>query len=343
MGTLPEHILAQRSETLASCAISPHADLRESIRPVIEKVAAGNREFCRDLVEQFYPLVLRKENYEGLHSDIYELLSGPLADHLDAISAGQYPRMLKSDYTSAQALGFLLLKREAQLLETPLPTLIEWANHPHAELRDHIWTHFEDHPHVITSDLGTATNLLDTDWEDCRERASAFFRDKVEEADWDPVSLVSICDSTRAEIQDFGREMITRRFREEDGPLYLSRLSQHPSTELQIFASNYLMRFAAGQPDKVALLEPYFRTVLSKIGAGRTAKQRVFALLEQESLKDEPTAQIVTDLLERISATIAIGDKSTCIALLHRISEQWPEISSPLGSISTVVREPRLT
>ena len=183
---------------------------------------------------------------------------------------------------------------------------------------------------MLSEELGLAVTLLDGAWDDSRERAFAFFRDRVPEEAWDPDSLVAICDSVRSEVQDFGREMITRRFREEDGPHYLARLSQHPSTELQVFASNLLLRFAGGQPERVTFLEPYFRTVLSRIGAGRTAKQRVFALLEQEALADEAIAQLVTTLLSRISATIAVGDKARCISILRAIHQRWPELASPL-------------
>jgi len=100
------------------------------------------------------------------------------------------------------------------------------------------------------------------------------------------------------------------------------------------------MRYAVDRPEEIVMLEPYFRTVLSKIGAGRTAKQRIFALLEQESLKHQPTAKIVVDLLERISATIAIGDKAMCIDLLHRVSQKWPDLKGPMTFTSPQIWTP---
>jgi hypothetical protein len=193
---------------------------------------------------------------------------------------------------------------------------------------------------VLTENLGDCLPLLESKWTESRERAFTFFRETVRESEWEPDSLVAICDSTQTQAQAFGREMITRRFEDKDGPLYLARLSQHPGTELQIFASNYLMRFAVDNPERLSLLEPYFRTVLSKIGAGRTAKQRIFALLEQEALKEQNTAQLVTTLLERISATIAIEDKATCINILLKVAEKWPDLSSPLQAVEPELRQP---
>ncbi|YCM42527.1 WGR domain-containing protein [Verrucomicrobiaceae bacterium 227] len=340
LGTLSSSELARRAETLAACTLSKHPDLREHVRPLIEKIAPSNPSFCRDLVEQLYPLILRAESIEGIHSDLFQLLTGPLAKSLDVIPRDTYPRMLESKYAHAQALGFTILKREDELHRIALPTLIQWATHPHAELRSYIWDHFESRPMILTEHLGDCLPLLETNWTETRERAFTFFRESVRESEWSPEDLVAICDSNKTEAQSFGREMITRRFEEKDGPLYLAQLSQHPGTDLQIFASNYLMRFAADQPDRITLLEPYFRTVLSKIGAGRTAKQRIFALLEQESLKDQNTAQLVTTLLERISATIAIEDKATCINILLKIAARWPALTSPLQPVAPELRQP---
>lgn len=340
LGTLSSSDLGRRAETLAACAISPHQDLREHVRPLIEKIAPNNSSFCRDLVEQWYPLLFRVEAHEGIHHDIFQLLTGPLARSLDVIPRGTYPRMLESKYAYAQALGFTILKDEDELHRIDLPTLIQWAIHPHAELRAYVWDHFESRPMVLTENLGDCLPLLESKWTESRERAFTFFRETVRESEWEPDSLVAICDSTQTQAQAFGREMITRRFEDKDGPLYLARLSQHPGTELQIFASNYLMRFAVDNPERLSLLEPYFRTVLSKIGAGRTAKQRIFALLEQEALKEQNTAQLVTTLLERISATIAIEDKATCINILLKVAEKWPDLSSPLQAVEPELRQP---
>lgn len=340
LNTLSSSELAQRAEILAACAISKHPDLREHVRPLIEKIAPTNSAFCRDLVEQWYPLLLRAESIEGIHPDLYQLLTGPLSKSLDVIPRGTYPRMLDSKYAHAQALGFAILKNEDELHRVELSTLIQWATHPHAELRSYIWDHFESRPLILTEHLGDSLPLLETSWTETRERAFTFFRETVRESDWSPESLVAICDSNKTEAQSFGREMITRRFEDKDGPLYLAQLSQHPGTNLQIFASNYLMRFASDQPERITLLEPYFRTVLSKIGAGRTAKQRIFALLEQEALKDQNTALLVTTLLDRISATIAIEDKATCINILLKVAAKWPDLTSPLQPVAPELRQP---
>jgi hypothetical protein len=172
--------------------------------------------------------------------------------------------------------------------------------------------------------------LLEGPYDDSREWAFGFCRTGLKDGDWSPEALVALCDSNQPAVRTFGRELVTRLFREEDGPLYLARLSQHPTVEVQEFATNYLERFASGRPERIAELDLYFRTVLSRIGAGRVAKRRVLAFLEKEALADERIAGFVTTLLGRQVGTVAIQDKAEMIRILDAMRRAWPDLAGPL-------------
>lgn len=137
-----------------------------------------------------------------------------------------------------------------------------------------------------------------------------FFPRPDDRSELTPDILVAICDSVRPDVQQFGRELITRYFREEDGQTYLLRLSEHPGEALQLFASNYLERYASGRPERIGELEPYFTTVLSRVNKGRIAKQRCIAFLFREALSGEESAYIAARIFARQSATAAIGDSN---------------------------------
>jgi hypothetical protein len=179
--------------------------------------------------------------------------------------------------------------------------------------------------------------LLEGPYDDSREWAFEFCRTRLQDGDWSPEALVAVCDSNHGPTRDFGRELVTRLFREEDGPLYLARLSQHPSVEVQVFATNYLERFASGEPDRIEALELYFRTVLSRIGAGRVAKRRVLAFLEKEALADERVARFANDVLGRQAGTVAVQDKAGMIRILDALRRQWPSLESPLKAVTMEV------
>jgi len=326
LGKLRDDELAKRVETLAACAVSRHAELRNVAGSLLKRAAAHDRDAARQLVEQWWPLLFRKEAFEGLHASVYEALTGSFAAELGVIPAGTFRQMLESKYGFGQELGFALLKRE--VTEPGLTDSIEWSVHPLVALREWAREHLDKQ--ALRGDPAHLLKLLEGPYDDSREWAFEFCRTGLQDGDWPPEALVALCDSSQPAVRTFGRELVTRLFREEDGPLYLARLSQHPTVEVQEFATNYLERFASGQPERIAELDLYFRTVLSRIGAGRVAKRRVLAFLEKEALADERVAGFVTTLLARQAGTVAIQDKAEMIRILDALRRAWPDLAGPL-------------
>jgi predicted DNA-binding WGR domain protein len=340
MGRLSDAELRARADLVAGFGISEHAEIRQEAPPLIGRLVKDDAELGRELVERWYPLVLREEEYDGLHAELYALLTGPLSEHLDAIPQGSFRRMLTLIHGHAQLLGFELLQRETTFGAEPLETVVEWGCNDLLALRQAVREHFEENPGRLRDSPGAMMPMLETDWEDTQEWAFDFCRSEVPEEAWQPESLVAICDSVKSRVQSFGREMITRRFQDEHGQLYLQRLSEHPTVDLQIFATNYLTRFAADDVDALESLDHYFRAVLTKIGAGRVAKDRVLAFLEDEATKDVDAARYVEALLRRQVATVSVTDKATCIQILAKLRRQWPELPTKLTRHSVPVHSP---
>ena len=237
--------------------------------------------------------------------------------------------MFDSKYRHGQLLGLLLLKNRGGLGGQPMKLIVNVASCETLEVREYIWAYFRQHVEHVKADKKEALRILDSDWDDTRDFAMEFFRTQFAEQDWDPDTLVSICDSTRGEVQDLGRELITRFFDEADGKTYLLKLAQHPAPELQAFASNYLDRFARDDFENLKALEWYFTAVLSQVNRGRVAKDRAQQLLVSEALKTREAAEFVMNLLIRQSATVAIQDKATHLKSMHAISKKWPDIPTP--------------
>jgi hypothetical protein len=138
-----------------------------------------------------------------------------------------------------------------------------------------------------------------------------------------------VADSVRKDVQAFGRELLTRSFREEDGPTLLLRLSEHPSPAVQLFATNYLERFASGKPALVEQLVPYFIRVLSQVNKGRVARQRVLGFLQREGRGTEANGRVAMEVLHRMSATIAIEHRAAALEAMVAIARAQPAIPIP--------------
>jgi hypothetical protein len=142
---------------------------------------------------------------------------------------------------------------------------------------------------------------------------------------------VSVCDSTRNDVQQFGKELIVKYFRQEDGERYLMQLSQHPSQTVQNFTAFYLAEFATNNSDNIKNLEPYFITVLSQVNKSGVAKRKIFSFLREEALKNEEIASLVAHIMARQSVTMAVADKASCIAIMRDMKVKFPEIELPIS------------
>jgi hypothetical protein len=99
---------------------------------------------------------------------------------------------------------------------------------------------------------------------------------------------------------------------------------------LQLFATNYLERFAANDAARLQALTPYFISVLSRVNRARVAKDRVLNFLAAEAIKSDAAAKIVAHILTRQSVTMAIGDKATAIETMLTLHQHYPALALPL-------------
>ena len=329
-GKLPiERLLASREVLLAFC-VSVYPEMRQASRPIIGSLALQDAAFGKHIITWIVSIIQSQEPFEGLHQDLFVLIEQELVAFLSEIDQETSLQLLYSRRAVNQQLGNLLLQKVMGNDQLSIRQVVRMAGHEMLEVRQRAWQFYESNPGRLKADPAEAVRILDANWEDSRQFAFAFFQKNFGDEDWTPALLVSICDSTRADVRQFGRQLIMRFFREKDGTDYLLKLSQHPSQDLQLFATNYLQQFAAGKPEHIKALEPYFRTVLSQVNRSGVAKARVCALLNQEATHNEEIAGLVAQLMARQSATVAIADKAVAIRLLRDIRKAYPHLDVPL-------------
>ncbi|MEZ4452296.1 MAG: WGR domain-containing protein [Nannocystaceae bacterium] len=337
LGELDDEALSRREALLVDLILSPHSDLRDAIRPVIARVAGHDDRFASELSRLLIAALMAPEAQEGMHSHILRVLRGELLPSLKEVPKDVVLRLLKAKSPHAQELGGYLLQSNVDTAELSVAEVARLASHEILSVREAAWKFYSEQIARIKAELGVAIRIVDAKWEDSRAFAFDLMRERFTEDDLTPEVLVGLCDSVRPDVQKFGQEMITRFFRESQGQDYLLRLSEHPSASLQLFASAFLERYAAGDLGRLRSLQPYFLGVLSRVNRGRVAKARVLDFLTQEAIASEETAIFVAELLIRISLTIAIGDRAACIASLLAIHKAYPDLD-----VALAVRTPPL-
>ena len=322
-------ILLQYRDEMIACCLSPWTDIRQGITPVLSKMAEKDRRFGEEAASLLMPYLLRKEPSEGVHNDISRLLCNELSGYLQNVNKGMALKLLYGNYTAAQNLGVTILEKYTDPSQLSLPQVIALGNHENLEVRSWCWKFYREQGARIKYEQVSSIKLLETKWTDTRQFAIQYFRESFAEKDWSAEILITLADSVKPEVETFGRELITRYFDDENGPLYLEKLSQHPSEKMQLFTTNYLERYAGGNAERIRSLEGYFRSVLTSVNKNRIAKNRVYRFLLEEGRRSETVAGTVAAILTDISATAAIGDKAACIDVLLELQSLY-ELSTPL-------------
>ena len=336
LSNLPAGQLLSHGDEIISASLSARADVRQGLRPLIRRLAEQDRSFGIRAVETLLTLLRRKETLEGLHAAISALLLQELNPFLP--DAGEKTAfLLQSQYPAAQVVGLAMLNKHDGAASLPLQEVVALGSHENQEVRQWSWNFFRRQPSRIRSEKEEALRLLDSKWQDTRKFARQYFSEQFGPADWTPELLITLADSVKPDVEAYGRELITRFLEAGDGPDYLSKLTQHPSRQMQVFASDYLERFAAGDVEKLRSLDFYFRAVLMQVNKGRLAKSRVFRFLLTEGRQSEAAARAVCAILSEVSATAAVGDKATCIDIMLQLAALY-EVDTPLKIKETETR-----
>lgn len=338
-GQLPDENLLKREGIIMSLLSHELADVHNSVRPIVSRLAAKYPQFAENIVNSIYVQLLQEEPFEALHSRLYETLREiPGWENYANYEAARL--LAKADSPLAnQASGIILQKRAAEWSnEIEADEIVEFTNAEVLSIRQASWQIADRNVEILRGKVSELLRALDSKWDDSRDFWFEYFQKNFTENELTPEVLVAISDSVKPATQKFGRDLLLKYFKQENGAEYLLKLSEHPSANMQLFATNYLENHAANSPEKLAQLTSYFVRVLSLVNRARTAKNRSLQFLENEALKDEKAAKIAADILARHSATIAVSDRAKMIETMLKIQRKFPNVELPIKIKQTEVR-----
>jgi predicted DNA-binding WGR domain protein len=335
-GQLPDEILLYRLELILILVTHELPEMRSAIRSSIKHLATAHSKFATTLVDRLIPILLAPEQHEGLHTFLSQLLQNDVPNWMEYTSSETAWTLLKSNTTASQDLAGKILQANTSSWAQTLATeqIGELTHHEVLAVRVAGWQMLEQilpRLRQQSSELLAATVVMASKWEDSRQFGFKLFGELLTPAELSPAILISICDSNREDVRKFGRDLVGVCFQERDGLEYLLKFSEHPTTDMQLFVSQYLEDYAAGNIERLQELIPYFTRVLAQVNRARVAKQRIFSFLSNEAINSEAAAKLVIEILTRQSASIAIVDKAQALETLFKIHQLYPQLSVPIS------------
>jgi hypothetical protein len=325
LATMPPEIAKDDPQAIILFATSANAELREHTRSLVGAIAEQYPDVGRAIADRLIDALMQKQP-EGAPAHIVSLLRAELSKVLPVKSPAVIMRLINAFSPHAREAGGLLLGQLGPD-DLGLDDIARLANHEILAVRQGAWRIANlaiDRYRVAQVAL---SRLVDSQWEDTRVFAMELIG-KIGTLSAD--AIIAITDSIRPEVQALGKQLLFAQFRTADAGKYLVRLSEHPSTNLQLLVSGLLEHHLEGDLVRLEALVPYLVTVLSQVNRGRIAKERVMALVRREASRTAEGARILAPLLDRQSATIAVTQKHPLIATMVEVHHVFPDVQLPI-------------
>ena len=325
--------LKGREDLILAFLQSPVPASRTAAVTATARLAEHHKPSAQTLAKGIVPILYRAEVHEGAREDAI------LAARTDAIMAALVSEgpdfvwpMLRAKAEPARRVGSEVLQHLGPN-SFSLRKTARIGTNDQAIARRWAVDALEKRIDQVSAEPEQIFALLDGKWDDSREAAYQIIRTRLDPSDWEPETVVALCDCVTPPAQAFGREMLNRAFSDANADLFLRRLSEHPSNGFRLTVARLIREHAAGDPAKLRDVEPALRTILSRVFSSRAAKGQAYAFISEEIDRGDPASlAIFSELLERISATCAIGDRARILSLIMRLKTRNPDLV-PLAEV----------
>jgi predicted DNA-binding WGR domain protein len=331
VATTPVEVAKDNPGALVAFATSVNAELRQGTRHLLAAVAhaypAVATRIAAELIE-----ALQRAQPVGVPAHIISLLRNELSTVWPTMPAATIIRLINALSPHAREAGGMLLPQLGPD-DIDLDTIARFAHHDILVIRQGAWQLARQASARYRVAPIALARLIDGPWQDARVETMSIVDKFVSDVGLETLgadAIITICDSIRPDVETFGKHLMLLHCTPANAEVYLRKLSEHPSVSVQLLVAGLLEHHAAGKPTVIAALLPYFAVVLSHVNRGKIAKLRVIEFIRSQCAASEAMATILTPLLDRQSATIAVSQKQPLIATMTDIASQFPDVQTPL-------------
>ncbi|HEY5957097.1 MAG TPA: hypothetical protein VIV60_11110, partial [Polyangiaceae bacterium] len=336
VATTPPEVMKNEPDLLVSLALSDNAELRTGTRSLVAAVAMLYPDVGTTVASTLIDALLTRQA-EGVPAHVVSLLRVELRACLPKRNAERVSTLIGAFSPHARECGGLLLSQLGPD-EFELDAIVRLANHEILSIRQGAWALARGAKDRFGLAPVALAHLCDARWEDSRSFAFEFVRSFPAEQ-LVPDAVIAICDSIEPLVQQFGQSLLHEYWRDAHADRYLLRLSEHPSSNIQLLVTGLLDRYARGNATLLERLMPCLTTVLCQVNRGGVAKLRVLEFLRKEAIASAEVAKLLAPLLERQSLTSAVSHKGPIIATLVSLHERYPEVPVPIVEHPIAVQE----
>jgi len=311
----------------------PDAALRSTVATlVLAALDDADLWYRRELSERVLSALQAPESSEGAHDGLARVARDGLRTELTAVlSLDEVLALLHGGEPAVQGLAGALLGHypEARGVLGPV-RIAAMARHEVAAVREGAYGLIRQSLDEYRDDPSLLFLLVESEWADARAFAFELLRGPI---DLEPLGLAGIlglCDSTRPDVQAFGRERALAHFATLDSYELLQKLAEHPSPSMRRFAVDLIVGHLKPGFVPLARVEGVFRAALLDLTPSRMEKRAVCTFLRDRALRDERQAEVGLRVFGELARSKTRADREAALDALAALVLKFPHLESPL-------------
>jgi hypothetical protein len=306
----------------------PLPNQRALVVELVVPTLLANSELRQGLATRLIQALESPEPFPGAHEGPARVIGEALFMECNAqLSVRQLVHWLEKGSPAAQTVaGDLLAARKDTVAELGLERLTGIAQHELATVRAAAHKLLRSAADQLAADPSILFQLVESEWEDTRQLAFNLLRTRF---DADALGLdgaMGLLDSNRADVQDFGAELVRGHFAELPMAELAGRLVQHPDPRQRGFALELVMQHLPPGPEALAQLRSFCRSILFDVWPKAKTKREVVKFLAGRALQDEQQAAIVASILGDVVRMQGRGDFERAMEAMVRLKLAFPEV-----------------
>jgi hypothetical protein len=196
-------------------------------------------------------------------------------------------------------------------------------------VRDAAFLLLEQEVQRFAADPWPLLSVAESPWTDGRQRAVALVR-RLDLTHLPLDAIFEIVDSSREELQAYGRELLAQTRDHWDPAHVVPRLLEHPQPRMRPFTLALAETYITGEVARIPAAPAFFRAVLLDLQPRRAVKQQAIALLVASGLRGIDEARAAASVLGAMLRTRTRFDFEDAMEALAHLQLEFPELSSPL-------------
>ena len=351
-------------QELLFCLQLPDPKIRtEATKVAIKAVSYTSASYRKNVATVFLAHIQKNKGSESnVFASVVEFATTALAEELDTLVTPEelMNSIRDGDLSSKKLMSFLLARRVDAFALLGMDGLVWLANHELIGVRRAGYTILKDAPNDAVERSGVLYELAESDWEDTRKIAFGKLREVPFErlgsqTDEDALdgrphedaldgrphedaldgrphedALMRLCDSSRADVQEFGRELVLAHFSRLDVESILFRLAEHPAEAMRTFIFSLFDNHLPKGVEALRQINAFLRSTLFEVRPRRRLKVVLLHFLSRRAIDDEESARYVADVLNDLLRTETVFDFQLISQILAHIQHRYPQIITDL-------------